>query len=255
MYRGFNLEDITLLSDYLNKGKVAYNQQVTEVSKVLDKFILSDGIIDGSALQDNWFPMMNFDIFISHSHTDQDIALALAGALESLSLTCFIDSAIWGHADNLLRLIDEKYCYNKTNNTFDYTVRNATTSHVHMMLSNALFRMIDNTECLFFINSEKSVKVEGVIDKTRSPWIYAEIAASQIVRKIKPRRELEKSETKAFSEQRNLNESISIDYKINLGHLITLQVNDLISWIKNCDTTKQHALDTLYQLNPIKTII
>ena len=254
MYRGFNLKNIILLPDYLTIGQKIYDQQLNKVAKVLDQFVSPDGIIDGSALQENWFPNMNHDIFISHSHADKDIALSLAGALGKLGLSCFIDSVIWGYSDNLLRIIDEKHCYNKQTGTFDYNSRNATTSHVHMMLSNALFRMIDNTECLFFINSNNSIKVEGVINKTLSPWIYTEIAASQIIRKIKPIREIHKAEDKAFSEIKNLNESISIDYDVNLAHLTELNVTDIINWIEHYNHKKEHALDTLYRVKPIKKL-
>lgn len=56
--------------------------------------------------------------------------------------------------NDLLREIDEKYCRHSNGTSFDYDKRNYSTSHVHMMLSIALSRMIDKCESVFFLNSE-----------------------------------------------------------------------------------------------------
>ena len=120
-----------------------------------------------------------------------------------------------------------------------------------MMLSNALFKMIDSSECILFLNSPNSVKVNDVITKTVSPWIYSEISATQVVRKKKPNREIIKGETKIFSEQqRNINESISVEYDINLSHLTKLEKEDFSKWI-NAINDNQHVLDTLYSIFPL----
>ena len=65
-------------------------------------------------MQANWFPQIKADIFISHSHKDKGLALALAGWLEeTFGLTAFIDSCVWGYANKLLKMIDDEYCYQK----------------------------------------------------------------------------------------------------------------------------------------------
>ena len=52
-----------------------------------------------------------------------------------------------------------------------------------MMLSTALTMMIDKVECVLFLNTPKSIDTTEVIDKTKSPWIYLEMAMMKLVRK------------------------------------------------------------------------
>lgn len=72
-----------------------------------------DGIIDGSKLQKLDFPSVQkeYDVFISYSHNDEDLALYLASWLSNYcGLSCFLDSTVWHGADDLLNVIDDKYC-------------------------------------------------------------------------------------------------------------------------------------------------
>lgn len=110
-----------------------------------------DGVIDGTKLQENWFPTKHkFNVFLSHSHNDKQLAIALAGFLkDKLGLNAFIDSCLWGYSNDLLKEIDQRYCRHRNGVSFDYNKRNYSTSHVHMMLSIALSRMIDNCEAVF----------------------------------------------------------------------------------------------------------
>lgn len=76
--------------------------------------------------------------------------------------------------------IDEKYCKFQKNDGsywYDYSKRNQSTSHVHMLLNGALAKMIADTECLIFINTPNSIAAEDSKDKakTGSPWIYSEL--------------------------------------------------------------------------------
>lgn len=59
----------------------------------------------------------------------------------------------------MLRQIDDKYCRNKTGDTYNYDRRNYSTSHVHMMLSTALTEMMNISECIMFFNTPNSVSV------------------------------------------------------------------------------------------------
>ena len=99
MYRGFNLlleknsfreGDFETLKE---KGLDSFSSQQTSIDKTIYSFVRNDGSLDGSMMQANWFPQIKADIFISHSHKDEDLAHALAGWLKETSgLTAFIDS-------------------------------------------------------------------------------------------------------------------------------------------------------------------
>lgn len=93
---------------------------------------------------------------------------------------------MWGFSDDLLRKIDDKYCINNNSDSksYSYEKRNYSTSHVHMMLSIAINKMINKTECLFFLNTPGSVSIEDTVQKTTfSPWIYSELFTSEVIRK------------------------------------------------------------------------
>ncbi|MBR4349810.1 MAG: hypothetical protein IKP99_03715 [Bacteroidales bacterium] len=236
----FKAED-PYFSDYLKKGKEKFERHKQLVNKNLDQFIIGDsGIIDGSKLQEDWFPTVNCDIFISHSHKDEDLAIALAGWLyETFGLESFIDSCIWGYADDLLEIIDDEHCRNSTK-SYSYKRRNFSTSHVHMMLNMALMQMIDKTECLFFLNTPNSIDLSDIETRTLSPWIYSEIGISQMIEKKSPR-------TKYISD--NLNESLRISYKLDLSHLANIDHTDLLLW-KQKNVREERALNSLYEIIP-----
>ena len=227
------------------------------IKKTIDSYLFSNGTLNGSNMQENWFPQIKADIFISHSHKDEKLALALAEWLkETFGLTAFIDSCVWGYSNNLLKLIDDVYCRNINRNSYDYDKRNYSTSHVHMMLSVALTQMIDNTECLFFLNTPNSITPDTIINKTESPWIYSEISISQLIRKkeLQEYRIMEQNESlKTFSEDKKLN----IQYDLPTDHLVDINVDDLNEWEEkyekqDSENLRVHALDKLYELTKQK---
>lgn len=58
---------------------------------------MNDEIIDGDAISQDWFPNINSNIFISHSHLDEEYVIAFAGWLKkNFNLNAFIDSCVWG---------------------------------------------------------------------------------------------------------------------------------------------------------------
>ena len=226
---------------YHRIGKSMLDDFKQEVGTELVLYIIGDsGVIDGTKLQEDWFPTVNCDIFISHSHKDEDLAIALAGWLyETFGLESFIDSCIWGYADDLLKKLDEEYC-KTTRQGYNYQSRNYSTSHVHMMLNMALMQMIDKTECLFFLNTPNSIDLSDIETRTLSPWIYSEIGISQMIEKKRTR-------TKYFSD--NLNESLRISYKLDLSHLANIGHTDLLLW-KQKNVREERALNSLYEIIP-----
>lgn len=251
MYRGYNLDlnwNNNLDDKFYDSGLSLFKQDKKIIKDTLDGFTLDNGKLDGSEIQKNWFPQMeDYDVFISHSHADQKRAIAFAGWLfETFEIRAFVDSCLWGYVDDLLWLLDKKYCHNEQTNTFDYNLRNYSTSHVHMMLSTALTMMIDNTECLFFMNTPSSITVSGVVNKTDSPWIYSEIAAIRMLRKKIPNRR----RTVLLSKGGEINEDLRIQYEIDLSGLFDINV-DTLSNLLGKQLKGKNTLDELYKLTPI----
>lgn len=260
MYRGFQLQanaftDLT----YRQAGEHIFSQLENTVLPVLNKYVLASGAIDGTKMQEDWFPTLKRNVFISHSHANRELAISLAGWLyNSFGLTAFIDSCIWRHADDLQREIDDKYCKNTNNDNYNYTRRNYATSHVHMMLNTALSKMIDRCECLFFLKTPESTvsSIINDVEKTSSPWIYSELSMSRLIRKKIPKR-LDKTElVKSYSAGGMINEQLRIEYQIELDHLTTLSAIDLSLWhLKGNQLWRdkdEHVLDTLYDIKPLK---
>lgn len=233
MHIGLELKniDVNFFDDfhhYLSIGKLAVNNHKRKIQSTLDKFKNYNGNLDGDKMQSNWFPQINADIFLSHSHADENLVIALAGWLKQIfNLEVFVDSCIWGYSKNLQKIIDEKYSKNLQGN-LDYKKVLYASSHVHMMLNTALMQMIDNCECIIFLNTPNSVKPREVIDQVVSPWIYSEIGMTKLVRKksLRSHRTKYLNESKVFSQ-------LEIEYNLNTDHLIKLTLNNLIRWQKN----------------------
>ena len=270
MYRGFNLSlerKSFKEGDFKELREIGFKSltcQKATIERKIKSFIDDDGFLDGSKMQDNWFPQIKADVFISHSHKDKELALALALAgwlKENLGLTAFIDSCVWGYSNDLLKLIDNRYCRNEYRRTYDYEKRNSSTSHVHMMLSVALTQMIDNTECLFFLNTPNSITPDTIINQTESPWIYSEIATSQLIRKKK----LEEYRQVALMEsQKTFSDGGELKFRYDLPteYLTEINAGILETWEKSwssldssnykypqySENLRVHALDKLYEL-------
>lgn len=243
MFRGFKIDNIDIYTSF-NDDELEYYKTIgesiyrkTKRNFSITNFLDEDGVIDGSKIQSDCFPTVKADIFISHSHKNLDLVKSLAGYLyEKKRIISFIDSCAWDFIDELLRKIDEIYSY-KNDEYYSYELRNYTTSHVHMMLITALIRMIDETECLFFLDSPSSISIEDTMEKTYSPWIYAELTISKIIQFKLPRRYLLKS-TELF-------ENFSIKYNVDLSHLYELSLAEIQESMKKKD--KYAVLDDFYK--------
>lgn len=265
MFSKFKLKEIKYsdIKDYEGIGQEYYENIKKDIQNSLKEFIGLDGIIDGTKLQENWFPTkQKFDVFLSHSHNDEKLAICLAGFLkEKLDLDTFIDSCLWGYSNELLKGLDKKYCMYSDGVSYDYDKRNYSSSHVHMMLSIALSRMIDNCETVFFLNSENSICLSEEIDKERtsSPWIYNELSMADIIQ-IRKYAEYRKKTYLEFAhrEHETLYESpnLHIQYKVNdiLKKFISLSYCDLRNcaekWEINIENF-QSSLDYIYLLKGV----
>ena len=166
----------------------------------------------------------------------------MAGWLyDTQKIVCFIDSCVWGYADELLEAIDEKYSKNDTESgLFNYELRNRSTAHVHMMLTVALARMIYNCECLFFLNTPNSIlPKDSVREQTLSPWIYTERSMIELIEKRNA------NEHRGIQENFSLSmDSFNIAYEV--PDLPELKFENITKWLIQDFDNKYKALDYLY---------
>lgn len=253
MFAGFNFSTNKDFSLYYYIGKEMYKNMEKTIHLKLDNYIGKNGNIDGSKLSEDWFPQISSHVFLSHSHTDEKLAIGFAGWLKKhFNIITFIDSCIWKYANDLLREIDNKYSKSQTNpNLYDYQDTLYSSSHVHMMLSAALNKMINNSECIIFLNTSNSISstnVSNVINsKTNSPWIYSELLTTRLINK-KPLAD-DRMDNKLFLEHSVNCSQLTIEYDAELNHLIDLYDSNLDSLlILSKDYPPEVALDNLYIL-------
>lgn len=232
--------------EFYQKGLRLYNSQKKIVQESLDKYLSPNGFLRASEIENDWFPSISVDVFLSHSHKDEKQVIAFAGYLSRLGITAFIDSCVWGYANDLLKEIDDAYCVQEEKDnggkTYCYESRNYSTAHVHMILNGALHKMIDSTECLIFLDTPNSIKTEDLrTGTTNSCWIYSELLASSMIQKKHP---LRKS-------IRNINESfehsaLSVEYDVDITHLIKLSLRDIEKATEQSRDPGVKILDQLY---------
>ncbi|MCE2564619.1 toll/interleukin-1 receptor domain-containing protein [Komagataeibacter sp. FNDCF1] len=249
-------------------NKFSYRVDIESIKKNINPTIIWEDFFDGKGnilardLIKKWFPSKKFHIFLSHSHKDENKAIELAEYLkDNFGLKVFIDSQIWQHADELLKFFDDKFCYNDASFTYDYAMRNITTSHVHNMLSVALTKMMDQCECVFFLNTENSIAKtidESARSQTYSSWLYLEISNLNTLQ-IKPTNRppmgpgLERLD-KSFTVESSHRIAPKILYDIDLSFLVDLDERKMRGWISNYDALNpyciekkpEEALDILY---------
>ncbi|OOF61552.1 toll/interleukin-1 receptor domain-containing protein [Rodentibacter sp. Ppn85] len=248
-------ENVSTSWEYLvSIGCSQFNNIKESVESDLTEFTNPDGSLQADDIVNYWFPSINADIFISHSHKDEEYVLGLAGWLKThFGLNSFIDSAVWGYSDELLKKIDNKYCKSLNGNTYDYQKRNRSTSHVHMMLSTALMNMIDKCEVFMFVETQNSFTPSEYFSsdgETESPWIYSELSLVAKLQENIPerfKRNIPTCDSIEFSESL---ENLRIKYPANMSGLTTLTSDILVKW-KNSSTRvldKVRNLDNLYRL-------
>ncbi|MFT9180323.1 MAG: hypothetical protein ABF508_08660 [Zymomonas mobilis] len=261
MFKAYNIkidENVFDTDDYF---KILWN-----INKILakpniniNKLFNHDNTLNGKDLIELWFPHQKYDIFLSHSHLDEDLAYKVATYLYSkFNLKTFIDSQVWNHINDLIKNLDQKFAYKKDKGVYDYDVRNVTTAHAHNMLSVALTKMMDSCECIFFLNTKNSFtkKIEKTPSiQTYSSWIYLEAANTSTLRNKKDR------ESRSLNLHRGAQDSIStesiqIQYDTpQLERFPVLGLREINTWYKIAQDNGldgPSSLDALYAMNFLK---
>lgn len=245
-------EEILSYEELVSYGEKMFTKSKSSLERKILDYVLpkGDGCVDLSKIQNDWFPSVDkYDIFISHSHDDEDLAKALAYYLHhKYNISSFIDSLIWGNVFELQQIIDDEYCSEKDEKgniiSYSYEKRNFTTSHLHLMLNTALMQSMQVSKCFFFINTPKSIDFKNIKGEwTYSPWIYSELSMS------KSMYELEKDfSTKHLYECLGCYTKIPLIQKVQTSHLKSITIKEL----DNCCNGKSgsQALEALKAFSP-----
>lgn len=264
MYKGFDLDFdkkyfIETIGD-IDYYTTIYDTKVAKMYKENINFSIKEienkaKEIDGIKLQNSWFPDVESHIFLSHSHSDEKIVKCFAGYLYSeLDIKVFIDSTIWRDSnEELLKLMDKYANWEQYKIIPNGNIRVCSTDdvfkfkdNVNMMLLMALTKMINNTDCFLFFNTNNSTINKHNNTKTYSPWIYYEIGISKCIEKIK------REPIKTFSAKNKSSiESINMTFDLDMEHLTKLSTKKFIEWVNVCKNTgnkEDKALDNLYKI-------
>ena len=275
MYKGFDVSlsnkclrvsleatKVGLFEAFIKEGKGVRDRVRKNVEA---KIVSGKWVLSGSNIESNWFPQIQNHIFLSHSHQDEDLALAIAGMLKHwFDLDVFIDSAVWGYYAELGKQIFSKIVDLRgiISNDKKVELRNSVVSHVHCMLTKSLIQMMDQCECLMLLNTPASIGIRDIqgAQETYSPWIYTEVEMSRMLRThLDPRRPKQmmiKESVEHFAMDEDVKDIIS--YPLNLDHLTRVEAQPFWKWI--CDAYKATknrqdaqikpfvALDVLYKM-------
>lgn len=205
------------------------------VIKLEDYLLNGSNLLNAEKIQQRVFPKMEVDVFISHSHSDEDNAIRIALSLEEIGLTPFVDSCVWGHADNLLQKIDDKFCIPSGWKNYSYRLRNKTTTNVHLILNTALQQIIDCSELFIFLGSEKSIKIDEYMSDAKclsSPWIFSELMFAKNVKRSR-----RKEFVKATEGYRELVEAAANSKDVEFRYLLpqstyTMDYERFVKWLR-----------------------
>lgn len=141
-------------------------------------------------VQEDWFPELCIDVFLSHLWIDDGLHYAFVGWLyDTFRLRCMIDSYIWG---NLRKLTDEYNCaYSNRkkkqngNEVFDYGCGIRVSNHLISMIHIATIKMMDKAETVILLNpdEDRDIYENKTLSKRYLPWVYTEMVSAQNLRR------------------------------------------------------------------------
>lgn len=242
-------------------GESYDGKDITSEIQSFFKSITYDKKINVNNVMEEWFPKVKADIFLSHSHKDKKKVIQFANYLyNNFGLTAFIDSEVWKYMNDLLNTLNKTYCMDEETNLYWYSKTLYTSENIHTILTASLMKMIDETECIMFLNSNNTTIQISQNTETNSPWIYIELVINNIIRE----KELERPTLSTYVTEGGLikaaeMESLSLpvfsfDVTPPLSFFIPLSGNDFSQWYVKFYLNKTNiripamALDILYKL-------
>ena len=238
----------------------------TESQNILSECESNNVNLNAEQIQKDWFPEIEADVFISHSHQDIEIAEEFANWLyDKFNLKCFIDSLAWKYAEDLKQILNDEYPQNECglfgntenecglfgNTENDYEKANNVATHVNIILAHALIQMIKKTECFFFLETKGSV-IGPTEDakETASPWIFHELAIVDIIKICEPfRKTVPKPERLPDVVLEGAVPPLKVSFQVPTSRLISLNAQKLQTWEEKAPNKEPlKALDILYQL-------
>lgn len=240
----------------LEKYKSKNNEILINIENLL---LNEDEVFDVEKINNDLFVNVKPDIFLSHSHADQEDVIRLAAKIEYYTeLKVFVDSGVWANAYELLKKIDDKYCYQTQSNTYSYDKRNHTTANVFMILNAALHRVIDSCELLLFLGTDNSINIQNLFTENKyisSPWIFSELQFANLVKRKIPKR-FYKPTFESYDDIRIAEDASLIIKDAKFAYPtpdsdFNIDNKELSEWIRSLSMkTKEHPLDLLYDFDP-----
>ncbi|MGR7480545.1 hypothetical protein ACU60U_08645 [Klebsiella aerogenes] len=269
MFLDLKLENVVASSFAWNDADIeSYKARNKNIAIRLEEYLMNgNNLLDASKIQQNVFPEVEVDVFISHSHNDKEQAIQIALSLEAIGLKPFVDSCVWGYADELLKKIDGEFCIPTGWEHYSYELRNRTTTNVHLILNTALQQMIHNSELFIFLGTESSIKIDEYMthaEQLSSPWIFSELMFARNVKRTE-RKKLELIGAESF---RELNEAVGDSQSVEFRYLLpqstyAMGYEQFIEWLRSCcqpddsDYSKHsqpHYTDLIKRINGLQHV-
>lgn len=246
MFLDLKIENVVASdSEWSDSDVASYKAKKDNIAIRFEEYLLNgNNLLDAEKIQQSVFPETEIDVFISHSHNDKDQAIRIALSLEKNGLKPFVDSCVWGYADDLLQKIDNKFCIPSGWKNYSYALRNRTTTNVHLILNAALQQMIHRSELFVFLGTESSIKIdEYMSDKERlsSPWIFSELMFAQNVKRTE-RKQFELGGLESYGK---LNEAVFDNKPVEFRYLLpqstySMDYEQFIGWVSTYSQPDAH---------------
>ena len=239
MFLDLKIENVVASdSEWSDSDVASYKAKKDNIAIRLEEYLMNgNNLLDAEKIQQSVFPETEIDVFISHSHNDEEQAIRIALSLEKIGLKPFVDSCVWGYADELLKKIDNKFCIPPGWENYSYALRNRTTTNVHLILNAALQQMIHRSELFVFLGTESSIKIDEYMSDTErlsSPWIFSELMFAQNVKRTE-RKQLELGGLESYGK---LNEAVFDSKPLEFRYLLpqstySMDYKQFIEWLSS----------------------